>query len=106
MSTEMQTFRSLPSSETLDIYDVVQYTDKIQKTIKKQTTSKPCGICITQSYHSAFTILQKGIINHISDLDYKLNTLIYVEQGKLTITKTKYKVGVVIPQGIYLDFTK
>lgn len=84
----------------------------------KYKNGKPSGICTRtvvkvdeadRGYDwvvgCLVSVLQQGVIPHREDLNYRLNDEIYVKNGGLTTEKTKYKVGKVVPGGIYMDFT-
>jgi len=105
--------------DLFNVYDLVKFK-KIKEGIGavKCKKGKPSGLSMnnvlkiddtkynTQEHiqGSKFSVLQKGIINHRDWMNYKLNDEIYVKDGQLTTEKTKYKVGLVVPQGIYLNF--
>lgn len=109
------------AKELFKVYDLVKFTKtKYGIQASKCKKGKPSGMSMynvveqdeTKSQFNEhikgerFTVLQQGIIEHWDWLNYKLNDEIYAKDGYLTTEKTPYRVGVVVPQGIYLDFLK
>lgn len=115
-------FHSAFALEEMSVYDIVKFKKLPEGGIgvQKCTRGKPDGysaynvveIDKTQYGYigpvigSKISVVQQGIIPHNSLLNYRLGDPIYFKNGKITTQKSKYKIGVVIPQGIYLDFLK
>lgn len=117
----MKTFKCY-ALEPLEVFDFVKI--HIDKTIedaascKKCKKGKPNGVSInkvieynpetpyddTPTVGSRICVLQQGTIPHREELNYRLDDLLYFKNGEITTEKTIYKVGKVIPQGIYIDF--
>lgn len=111
-------FISAYATEPLSVFDLVKIKEtKNDIVASKYKKGKPSGISTRTIYKiddapigcefivgHIFSVLQKGVIPHREEMNYRLNDEIYAKDGQLTLEKTKYKVGKVIPQGIYLDF--
>jgi len=104
----------------LSVFDPVKIQlDKASegKTCKKCSKGKPNGLStvIVKKFDpesndgscligSRIGILQRGIIPHRQDWDYRLDDSIYVKGGELTTEVSPYRVGKVMPDGIYINF--
>lgn len=110
------------ATENMEVFDTVKFTESENgKTgCVKCTKGRPSGLSMYQVIDfnsrgqpldwdkstpgSQISVIQKGIIPHMEELNYKLGDKIYCNRGKLTAAKSSYKVGVVVPDGIYVNF--